>query len=467
MSAFRAMGQIRRGARGKSMSVKKTLLPAVCLLFLCAALKSQQTASPATRSPATAPNSNATAVKLRPETVASLSSPVQTPASAQSSAPPAQAQSSATPAATQEPAAKGGQDQTTTLSVAVKVVNVPATVRDKHGKIIRDLTKDDFVLEEDGRPQTVRYFAHETDLPLTLGLLIDTSMSQRRVLDQERHASYTFLDEMLHQDKDVAFIIHFDREVELLQDLTSSREKLNAALQGLQTPQFSQSSNQNGGGSNGGGTQDPNGNGNGYPGSGGRGRYRRRGGGFGGGGTLLYDAAYLASDELMKKQQGRKALVILSDGVDMGSKLTLATAIETAQRSDTVIYTILFKDDESYGRPGGGFGGRGPFGGGGGMGRRGGGQRYPQESRPDGKKVLEQMSKETGGRLFEVSKKEPVEEIYESIAEELRNQYNLGYTPDPPDQSAGYHKIVLKTKKKDMTVQARDGYYSFPEKASR
>ncbi|HZU31756.1 MAG TPA: hypothetical protein VFB79_11615, partial [Candidatus Angelobacter sp.] len=167
MSAFRAMGQIRRGARGKSMSVKKTMLPAVCLLFLCAALKSQQTASPATRSPATAPNSNATAVKLRPETVASLSSPVQTPASAQSSAPPAQAQSSATPAATQEPAAKGGQDQTTTLSVAVKVVNVPATVRDKHGKIIRDLTKDDFVLEEDGRPQTVRYFAHETDLPLT------------------------------------------------------------------------------------------------------------------------------------------------------------------------------------------------------------------------------------------------------------------------------------------------------------
>src|SRR5262249_8633979 len=143
-------------------------------------------------------------------------------------------------------------DQASTLSVAVKVVNVPATVRDKHGKIIRDLTKDDFVLEEDGRPQTVRYFTHDTDLPLTLGLLVDTSLSQRRVLEQERNASFTFLDTMLHQDKDVAFIIHFDREVELSQDLTASREKLNAALNGLQTPQFSQSSNQSGG-------QNPNG----------------------------------------------------------------------------------------------------------------------------------------------------------------------------------------------------------------
>lgn len=421
------------------MSVKKSMLFVVCLLFLGSALKSQETATPA-------------------RTPSSAATPVS------SAAPTSAAQgTTATPSATPT-AAKGGQDQTPTLSVSVKVVNVPATVRDKHGKIIRDLTKDDFVLEEDGHAQKVSYFAHETDLPLTLGLLIDTSMSQRRVLDQERHASYTFLDEMLHQDKDAAFIIHFDREVELLQDLTASREKLNSALQNLQMPQFSQTSSQSGGGSSGGNGQAPNGNGSGYP--GGR-SGNRRGGGFGGGGTLLYDAAYLASDELMQKQQGRKALVILSDGVDVDSKLTLATAIETAQRSDTVIYAILFKDDETNSRPAGGFGGRGPFGGGGGMGRRGGGQRYPQESRPDGKKILEQMSKETGGRLFEVSKKEPIEKIYDSIAEELRNQYNLGYTPDPPDQSAGYHKILLKTKKKDMIVQARDGYYSFPEKASR
>ena len=117
------------------------------------------------------------------------------------------------------------------------MVNVLATVRNKHGEIVRNLTKDDFMLEEDDRPQTIGYFARETDLPLTLGLLVDTSLSQRRVLDQERSASSTFLDQVLRVNKDKAFVIHFDREVELLQDLTSSRQKLQAALGLLQMPQ--------------------------------------------------------------------------------------------------------------------------------------------------------------------------------------------------------------------------------------
>jgi VWFA-related protein len=325
------------------------------------------------------------------------------------------------------------------LTVRVKVVNVPATVRDKHGQIIRTLAKDDFILEEDGRPQEIHYFAHDTDLPLTLGLLVDTSLSQRRVLEQERHASYMFLDQMLRQPKDVAFLIHFDHEVELLQDLTSAREKLEAAFQSLQTPQLSQTS---GGGS---------------PGQGSGGGHRRGGGGSGSreGGTLLYDAVFLASDELMKKQEGRKALIVLSDGVDRGSKETLDNAIASAQRSDTVVYAILYADEERehYGGFGGGMGG--------GMGRHGGGRgRYPQESRPDGKKILQRIAKETGGRFFEVSKKQPVEKIYEAIAEELRNQYSLGYTPDRADLAAGYHKILLKTKQKDLVVQARDGYYA-------
>ena len=114
-----------------------------------------------------------------------------------------------------------GQDKAD-LTVRVKVVNVPATVRDKHGKIVNNLTKDDFVLEEDGRPQTLRYFSQENNLPLTLGLLVDTSMSQRRVLGQERTASSSFIDQMLRPEKDKAFLIHFDHEVELDQDLTSS-----------------------------------------------------------------------------------------------------------------------------------------------------------------------------------------------------------------------------------------------------
>ncbi|HEV2988791.1 MAG TPA: VWA domain-containing protein [Candidatus Angelobacter sp.] len=315
--------------------------------------------------------------------------------------------------------------QEPTISVDVKVVNVLASVRDKHGAVVRYLNKDDFVLEEDGHPQEIRYFTKESDLPLTLGLLVDTSLSQRRVLEEERSASYSFLDHMLRESKDTAFVIHFDREVELLQDVTSSKQQLEAALKLLQTPDFSR------------------------PVSGGQTGHRR-----GGGGTLLYDAVYLAADELMKKQQGRKALIILSDGVDTGSQLTLETAIESAQKADTIVYSILFKDDAAYGHSGG-FG----FPGGGGWGRRGRGQRFPQASLPDGKKTLEKISKQTGARLFEVSKNLSIEEIYRQIQEELRNQYNLGYTPDKATSRPGYHKIHLATRQKDLSVQARDGYY--------
>jgi VWFA-related protein len=337
-----------------------------------------------------------------------------------------------------QPQLKRPQEGQPTIAVEVKTVSVLATVRDKHGKIISNLTKDDFQLDEDGRPQTINFFAHESDLPLRLGLLVDTSLSQRRVLDQERSASYSFLDKLLRQDKDLAFVIHFDREVELLQDFTPSRPQLQAALQKLSTPQFD-----GGGGSSSGG-----GGGNG---GGGRGRGSR------GGGTLLYDAIFLGSDELMSKQQGRKALIILSDGVDHGSRETMAEAIATAQRADTIIYSILFADDEdNFGRPGGfGMGGHG-----GGMGGgRGGGRYPPQEQRPDGKKILEQISKETGGRMFKVTKKETVDAIYAEIEEDLRNQYSLAYTPDKGN-TVGYHKIHLAVgKQKDLVVQARDGYY--------
>jgi VWFA-related protein len=331
------------------------------------------------------------------------------------------------------------------IAVKVKVVNVLATVRDKHGQVISNLNQSDFNLEEDGHPQTVRYFANESDLPLTLGLLVDTSLSQRRVLDQERSASRSFVTRMVREDRDKAFVIHFDREVELLQDLTPSHERLEAALDNIETPQFNRGNN--------GGQQDP---GNGGR-RGGYGRGRGQGGGhWGGGGTLLYDSVYLASNEVIKNQQGRKALIVLSDGVDMGSKESLDYAIETAQKSDAIVYSILFKDDEESG----GFG-RPSFGGGG-MGRHGGMGRpqYPRYDRPDGKKVLERISKETGGRMFEVSKKQSVEQIYAQIEDELRHQYNLGYTPDHSgSDAAGYHKILLTAKKNGLIVQARDGYY--------
>jgi VWFA-related protein len=329
--------------------------------------------------------------------------------------------------------------QSAPITLNVNAVNLLATVRDKHGSIIRNLTKEDFALDQDGKTQTITYFAKESDLPLTLGLLVDTSMSQRRVLDQERAASRTFLDQILRVDKDKAFVIQFDREVTLLQDVTSSREKLQAAIDHIDTPQFSQASSS---GSSGGG------------GGGGHGSHGR-----GGGGTLLYDAAFLASDDVMKQQQGRKALVILTDGVDHGSKETLEEAIATAQRADTLVYCILFADKEGYGN-GGGFGGPHMGGGMGGRGGRGGG--YPprtEESHPDGKKVLKQMAEASGGRFFEVSKKEPIDKIYDAIDEELRSQYSLGYAPVKSDTAVGYHKLHVTVKQKDMIVQSRDGFY--------
>lgn len=318
------------------------------------------------------------------------------------------------------------------FSSDVKVVNVYATVRDKKGQIIRDLAKDDFALQEDTHPQTIRYFSRETDLPLTLGLVIDTSGSQRRVLPDESRASYRFLKQVLREDKDMAFVIHFDREVELLQDLTNSRKKLEDSLSDLHVGGTSQQRSGRGGG--------------GYPPSGQRGQRV--------GGTALYDAVLLSSDEIMRKQSGRKAIIILSDGVDNASKVTVSAAIESAQRTDTLAYSILFSDEQAYGNQNyGGYPG--------GMGRRGRGGRMPMPAptRPNGKKILERISKETGARMFEVTKKQPIEKVFDLIQEELRNQYSLGYTSDQP-QGASYRRIRLTVKQKGMIVQARDGYYA-------
>lgn len=342
---------------------------------------------------------------------------------------------SQTPPQPQAPAPSQEQEKPK-VTLQVKTVSVLASVRDKKGKIVGNLTQGDFSIDEDGRPQTINYFAKESDAPLRLGLLIDTSLSQRNVLDQERDASYTFLDRLLRVDKDLAFIIKFDREVELLRDFTADRNKLQVALHDVQPPSMGQ-----GGGNRG----NRGGMGSGPVwGGGSSGGGQRRGGGRGGAGTLLYDAVYLASDELMSKQTGRKALIILSDGVDHGSKETVEEAIETAQRADTVVYSIFYTGEEN-----GGHGGHGPY---------GAPRQHGSPERADGKSILEEISQKTGGRTFEASKKETVEKIYAEIDEELRNQYSLGYTPDKGAEP-GYHKIHVTTRNKDLKVQARDGYY--------
>jgi VWFA-related protein len=351
-----------------------------------------------------------------------------------------------------------------TFSADVNVVNIFATVRDKKGQIVHDLTQGDLLLDEEGRSQTIRYFSQESNLPLTLGLLVDTSGSQRNVLNDERSASLRFFQQVLREDRDLAFVIHFDMEVELLQDLTPSRAKLEQALDALEikTPQTQQ---QSGGGNTGGGGYPQGGGypGGGYPGGGSR--YPRGGGYPGGGGgggyprngTHLYDAIQLASDEVTKKQKGRKALVLLTDGVDHGSKDTLFESISSAQKADTLVYSVLFADPNRNGNYGG-------FGGPGMGGRRRGGMGGPMprgggEQGPDGKKVLQQIARETGGRFFEVSRRQPIEKVYAAIEEDLRHQYNIGYTPDQKGEPGVYRHIHLATKKKDLVVQAREGYY--------
>jgi len=331
--------------------------------------------------------------------------------------------------------------QDTQFSTDVNVVNIYATVRDKQLKIVNSLAADDFVLTEDGRPQTIKYFSQESDLPLTIGLLIDTSLSQRNVLGEEKDASYSFLDQVLRPEKDQTFVIHFDHQTELLQDLTSSRKDLRHALDAVHLadgPQMRQGGQGGGGG--------------GYP-SGNNGGRRQAG-------TTLYDAIFLASDEIMSKQKGRKALILLTDGVDEGSKESLYDCIKAAQRSDTLVYSILFSDREGNGQPvmatlgGMGMGGR----------RRGGGAPMNAQ-RPDGKKILQQISRETGGGFFEVTKKEPIDSIYKTVQEELRHQYSIGYVSDQDPSGTGFRHITLTAKNnKSLTVQAPEGYYPVEKK---
>ncbi|MGO4515577.1 VWA domain-containing protein [Terriglobus sp. 2YAB30_2] len=354
--------------------------------------------------------------------------------------------------------------------VGAKLVHVPTVVHDKKGALVLTLKKEDFNLKVDGKPQEIRYFTNDANLPLTLGLLVDVSGSVSSRLDDERRASSAFLDDMLTSNDDRAFVIQFGHKADLLADLTHERGKLQEGLKRLEGDRP---------GSGGGpGDRDP-GDRNGGPppdddrrGSqnffqfpGGGGRSGRRGGqgggqgrrgGFAGGGTVLYDAVFLGSDELMKKQTGRKALILLTDGEDRGSKVTLTRSLEAAQRSDTIVYAIYYKGEESGGQRGFGGGPRGSWPGPGGRSGTGSGAGSRDG---DGKKVLERMTQETGGQVFEVSKKHPVDEIYKEIARELRSQYRIEFTPDQATGSDGYHQIDLTTKDNKLFVQTRDGYY--------
>jgi VWFA-related protein len=313
----------------------------------------------------------------------------------------------------------GAQDSDTeksdaTIRANVNLVGVFFNVKDKHGALIPNQTKDDFQLFEDGKPQTIKYFTAESNLPLTLGVLIDTSGSQVRVLDMEKEVGGAFLRQIL-TDKDLAYVMDFDIQAELIQDYTRDVHRLQAALNKVKI---------NSGFSSGAG---------GIP-------------GLGQGpvpvsnapGTVLYDAVYLSANEMLSKEVGRKAMILLTDGEDEGSKLKIKDAMEAAQRADAIIYVLLCADRGGYYSMGMGY---------------------------SGESEMRKLTEATGGRVINVGNKfDKLKEAFDQISSELRSQYNIGYTSTNTVFDGSYRKLEIKSKQ-GYKIQARAGYYARKEQA--
>ena len=339
----------------------------------------------------------ATYVGSRP--VLAQSSPSPNANASQSQAPAAQK-----PGETQQP--NNEQQPTETLKVSVNVVSVFFNVKDKHGVLIPNLTKDEFQVLEDNKPQTIKYFTAESNLPLTLGILIDSSGSQLRVLDMEKQVGGAFLKQIL-TDKDEAYVIDFNVDATLVQDYTRDVRRLQAALNKVKINT---------------GFTSP---------------------GIGGGpvptapqrGTVLYDAVYLSAHDMLAKEVGRKAMILLTDGEDEGSQLKIRDAIEAAQKADAMVYVLLCADRGFYGSFQMGY---------------------------SGEAEMQKLTQAAGGRVINVGNKfDKLREAFDQIAAELRSQYNIGYTPSNTALDGGYRKLEIKSKQ-GYKIQARAGYYATP-----
>jgi VWFA-related protein len=279
------------------------------------------------------------------------------------------------------------------IRVQVNLVNLFATVRDKKTKqIISGLEQNDFKITEDGVEQKISFFARESTLPITLGLLIDTSGSEQNTLGAEQEAAVRFLSRVLRKG-DLAMVVSFDTDSDLLADLTDDQSRLDRAINrtrinapGAQGP-LAQS----------------------VP------------------GTVFYDAVYAACHDRLAEEAGRKALVILTDAQDEGSRLKLQDAIEAAQRTDTVVHILLIADT-----------------------RFGGGNEG----------VARKLTDETGGRTIVVRNEKNLEQAFDQISQELRSQYTLGYYSTNTARDGGYRKIKMDTVRKDLDVLTRRGYYA-------
>ncbi len=276
------------------------------------------------------------------------------------------------------------------IRVDVEVVNVLCTVSDKRGALITDLRKEDFEIRENGRKQEIRYFARDTDLPLTVALLMDVSGSVRQALEAEREAAGRFFDVVL-RPTDHALLLGFSSTLVLWQDFTSSTARLHDALNRLHAIPF-----------------------RGLPAD-----------GLAMPGTLLYDAVYQTAQGKLKDVSGRKAMLIVSDGLDNGSRMHMEEALQAVQETNTIVYGICY-DQKFFGC-----------------------------------EYLKGLAEPTGGRMFDAGKKrKSLGEIYQTIEDELRSQYAIGYVPINQERDGKFRKLEVKVDSPGLRVSARRGYYA-------
>lgn len=300
-----------------------------------------------------------------------------------------------------------------TLKVNVNLVSLYFDVRDKRNALVPNLTKDDCTVFEDKVAQKIKNFNAEADQPLTLGILLDTSGSQQNVLPLEQQTGAAFLKRVL-RSKDEAFLVSFDVDIDLLADYTNNPNQLERAMNKAEI---------NTAGGNGAG---------GVPGIG-QGPVPTHGTPKG---TLLYDAVVTASNDKLRSETGRKAMILLTDGEDQGSHYKIADAIEAAQKANAMVYVLLIADRGFYGYGGYGIG-------------------YSGDS------MMKRLADQTGGRMIDVGNNgKKLEAAFQQIEDELRTQYVASYTPENAKLDGTFRHIDIECKGDGLKVQSRKGYYA-------
>lgn len=280
------------------------------------------------------------------------------------------------------------------------VVNVYATVEGRHGQLIGGLNKDEFDVRDNGAPQEIKYFSRDTDVELSLGIALDTSNSQSSLLGTEKKAAAQFLNSVL-RNGDQASVMSFDADVRLLEDFTSAPATLARAIDDAEINETGKS-------------------------------ILRIDGEKPRGGTHLYDAVYLASNELMKQRHGREVLVLVTDGEDQGSKVNLQEATEAAEKGNVIVYSIVASDPEFYSVMGATY---------------------------RGDASVRKLANATGGRVIRVKSGDEIERAFAEIASELRSQYRLGYSPTDLRHDGSFRRIRVTVRGYNYNVAARSGYY--------